>query len=358
MAIGVEAKYLIVLMDCNAVASLALYQSEGHQGFVVLMCMTHQNSPNCTSASGDVCDAMIARDSRWTQNSTAGVIAQIAHRIGVDFVLVGGGPTAIETTGHLAVGLKVPAIGPVCEIRSSVVKVEYQGGLIENYATSTLQAVGYFLPTSTSPRKLPQANAGAETRTPTQEGIGINAGLVSIGHLYHLSQRSAILVGTNEIEIGVATSTGLISQQTGVEPIQISEDLGLAEVVIAIGAGIGSVQLALLSQEIAKQLEVGFGATRAVTDFGWIDNDRQIGSTGVTISPSLYIALGISGASQHLAGLDAPGRIVAINTDPGAPIFALADLAIVADVTQILEALTALIAQIQGANPTQRSPRP
>lgn len=117
-------------------------------------------------------------------------------------------------------------------------------------------------------------------------------------------------------------------------------DLPGARVVVAAGRGLGGPENLGLVEELAAALGGVVGASRAVTDAGWLPHDRQIGSSGVTVNPKLYVACGISGAIQHLVGMRGSGFVVAINRDPEAPIFGAADVGIVGDVLEIVPALT------------------
>jgi electron transfer flavoprotein alpha subunit len=122
-----------------------------------------------------------------------------------------------------------------------------------------------------------------------------------------------------------------------------------AEVIVAGGRGLGGPEGFALAEELAEALGGAVAATRAVVDAGWYPYRAQVGQTGKTVSPKLYVALGISGAIQHKVGMQGSGVIVAINKDPHAPIFDYADLGVVGDVNTIVPRLAALVREARGS---------
>jgi electron transfer flavoprotein alpha subunit len=120
-----------------------------------------------------------------------------------------------------------------------------------------------------------------------------------------------------------------------------SVDLSQAERIVAVGRGIKGQEHLSVVEQLAKALGAEVAASRPICDAGWLPMDRQIGSSGQTVAPKLYLALGISGAIQHLVGMKSSRVIVAINKDPEAPIFELADYGIVGDLFEIVPAMIA-----------------
>jgi electron transfer flavoprotein alpha subunit len=118
-------------------------------------------------------------------------------------------------------------------------------------------------------------------------------------------------------------------------------DLSQAERIVAVGRGIKAQEHVQLAQQLAQAMGAEIAASRPICDAGWLPMDRQIGSSGQTVAPKLYVALGISGAIQHLVGMKGARTIVAINKDPEAPIFEIADYGIVGDLFEVVPAMIA-----------------
>jgi len=132
------------------------------------------------------------------------------------------------------------------------------------------------------------------------------------------------------------------------QEVKQAVDLTRADVIVAVGRGIKSKDNLGLAEKLAEALGGDIAASRPICDAEWLPIDRQIGSSGQTVAPKLYVALGISGAIQHLVGMKNSGTIVAINKDPEAPIFDIADYGIVGDLFEAVPVLTEEIKKLRG----------
>jgi electron transfer flavoprotein alpha subunit len=144
--------------------------------------------------------------------------------------------------------------------------------------------------------------------------------------------------------IRAVTMPPVAPRQTVEAPFQEARqavDLGQAERIVAVGRGIKAQDQVVVAEKLAAALGAELAASRPICDNGWLPMDRQVGSSGQTVAPKLYVALGISGAIQHLVGMKGSRTIVAVNKDAEAPIFEVADYGIVGDLFEFVPALTA-----------------
>jgi electron transfer flavoprotein alpha subunit len=150
---------------------------------------------------------------------------------------------------------------------------------------------------------------------------------------------------------GTATVENLPAPQTAgrvrfsklIEPEAGDVDITAQEVLVAVGRGIGSKDDIEVAEELAEALDAAVAATRPLIDAGWLPKTRQVGKSGLKVSPKVYLALGVSGAPEHIEGMKGSATIIAVNTDRSAPIFNVAHYGLVADLFDVCEELTEAI---------------
>ena len=169
----------------------------------------------------------------------------------------------------------------------------------------------------------------------------VRIGIFRAGALDAEALAGATDVRDAEVELeDFSTAAEMVEQAHAEQQGPSIED---AEIIVAGGRGLGEPEKFALAEELARALGGAVAATRAVVDAGWYPCSAQVGQTGKTVSPKLYVALGISGAIQHKVGMQGSNVIVAINKDPNAPIFEYSDLGVVGDLHEIVPKLTELV---------------
>lgn len=155
---------------------------------------------------------------------------------------------------------------------------------------------------------------------------------------------TAVKVESMPVEVGEVR----MKPEPPFQEVKQAVDLTRTDIIVAVGRGIKSQENLALAQQLADALGGDLAASRPICDAGWLPIDRQIGSSGQTVAPKLYIALGISGAIQHLVGMKNSTTIVAINKDPEAPIFDISDYGIIGDLFEAVPVLTEEIKKLKG----------
>jgi electron transfer flavoprotein alpha subunit len=252
----------------------------------------------------------------------AAALTSIAQELGATLVVVAGTSSGRQLTGRLAARWNAAAISGIADISRAgdgalnALRPVFSGRALEEVKVDGPRTVLGLRPNAFPPAEPTGSRAPVESH-PTPD-------------------------------LGPLPVLGTVAR---FEPAQTASgpDLAEASVVVSGGRGLKGPENFRLLEDLALSLGAAIGASRAVTDSGWKPSSLQVGQTGRTVSPQLYIAVGISGAIQHIVGMISSRTIVAINSDPNAPIFKVADYGIVGDLFQIVPALTAEIRRVRGS---------
>jgi electron transfer flavoprotein alpha subunit len=264
------------------------------------------------AATLDVSRAWVAEGvSAFAPVAWARAVLDAAERCGASAIVGPGSDSGNEVMAHVAALRDLPFAANCIGVEGDqVTRVRWGGSLLEE---ARIHAPVRLL--TAAPFALPAAAPGTaevETFTPALE----------------------------EADLAVQVSEHVDAVSTGVS-------LAEAKVVVSGGRGVGSAEGFEILEELAGVLEAAVGCSRVVTSAGWRPHTDQVGQTGTKVSPDLYIACGISGATQHIAGCKGAKKILAINSDAEAPILANADYAVIGDLTEIVPAITAELRKVR-----------
>jgi electron transfer flavoprotein alpha subunit len=253
-------------------------------------------------------------DGSYAPAAWSAAVVQLIHQLSPTHVVAAGSDNGNEVMAHVAARLDLPLAANVTEVRGEeVTRVRWGGSLLEE---ARLEAPLKLLTVA------PHAVAA--------EAPGAPAATESFVPEFAASDLAV------RVQERVTKDGGGIS-------------LAEAKVVVSGGRGVGSAEGFSIIEELAALLGAAVGCSRVVTSAGWRPHTDQVGQTGTKVSPDLYIACGISGATQHIAGCKGAKKILAINEDAEAPILASADYAVIGDLHEIVPAITAELRKAKGA---------
>jgi electron transfer flavoprotein alpha subunit len=244
-------------------------------------------------------------------------VAQIATEGEASVILIGGSRSGREYSPRVAIKLDAPLLEDVISLKTNGDTLSAGGQRLEAQRYTYLARV-----------------------TETIEATGPVAVVTIKPGVFNPATPRTEAAEQFDVELNLPTPRLHVTGKTAERSSRVS--LTEAEIVVSGGRGVGSAEgFTQYVEALADQLGAAVGATRAIVDAGWRPYSEQVGQTGKTVQPKLYIAIGISGAVQHLSGMNKSKTIVAINRDAEAPIFKIADYGIVGDVPQLVPAILA-----------------
>lgn len=311
---------ILVLLETTPSGELArsaagLLGAAGEVGTpVALIVVEAEVAPEAAQAAGNLGAAYVLTAHPESASSllavpTVDALAAAAGLVRPDAILISHSVDGRDTAGRFAArtrsALAVDAVGVARDAEGVVAHHSVYGGA---YSVTCAPTFGALVTTL----REGAVDARAEGRTPEIESLDVPASGVTAASIESFEARTA-------------TST--------------RPELRGATKVVAGGRGLTSQEQFALVDRLADVLGAAVGASRAAVDAGWVPNNYQIGQTGISVSPQLYVAIGVSGAIQHRAGMQTAKTIVAINKDPDAPIFEIADFGVVGDLFQVVPQL-------------------
>ena len=231
-----------------------------------------------------------------------------------DVVVLPASPDGRDLAPRLSHVLDRPLLAGAVAVAVGEVRLARQGGLV----TETAAVEGPYV----------------ATFQPGVRGVAVDRTL-------ELTVEPVVLDGAAEPVDGSADDTIDPVLIEVLAPDPATMDLSEASRIVGGGAGLGSAEATALLAQVANALGCSTGGTRVITDWGWLPFERQIGTTGVIVHPELYLAFGVSGAVQHVAGLGDPDHVIAVNLDASCPMMSIADLALVTDAPALVAELAA-----------------
>ncbi len=294
--------------------------AQASNGSVVGIAFQSSDSTLATAGTYGLSTCIHISGDAYTKPSTSGLataIADTATKEGADVVILPATSTGKEIAARLAVKLEAGLISDAVELSVQgndllATRPVYAGKARIQVKVLTAKKVVTIRPNVFTPKTVDGASVAVQSASPTLNSVDTSYGVQS-----------------------TTRNTGKL-------------DVAEADIIVSGGRGLKESGNFHLVESLAGVLGAAVGASRAVVDAGWRPHGEQVGQTGKTVSPSLYIACGISGAVQHLAGMSSSKVIVAINKDKDAPIFQIADYGLVGDVFEVLPKLTEKIKAAKG----------